>query len=239
MEIEINWFRAFFNFSEGINWFVMAYLLVMWRWLSVPFKWLAAYFMLATLGLAISNSVYIFFDLNNRFYFHLETPIQFIFLSMIFYVIIESAFIKRVIMVLNILFSIFSVINALYIESFWYSSPSIPETILHVAVISYTIYFIFNLYITNSVKVLNEETNIVLVLSLFFYFSSTLVLSMTDNFLGMGYKMEIQRLYYTIVCFMWIIHIGGILYALRIIYKDNIGQKTKDFSTKNLDEIPF
>jgi hypothetical protein len=237
MEVDINWYRAFFNFSEGINWFVMAYLLVMWRWLNPPFKWLAFVFINLTIGVAISYSVYIFFDLNNRFITHLRTPLQFILISMIYYTIIESAVLKRVIMTLNILFPLFCILNALFLESFWYSSPSIPTTILHLVVIIYSIYFLYNTYVNTTVNYLTVVTNIILVLSLFFNYSSTLVQEMTITLIG--YHKELHKIYYATICLIWIIHIVGIFYALRMIYIENNGRKSNGLSLKRADKTPF
>ena len=237
MEFEFNWFRALFNFSEGLNWFVMAYLLIMWRWLTTSFKWLAVVFIHVTLSVALSNSAYIFFDLNNRFISHLRTPIEFILIGMIYYSIIESYAVKKVIISLIILFPIFCIINALYIESFWYSSPTIPSTITNLAVIIYSIYFLYKTFVNSDIKSHIADTDVILVLSLFFFYSSTFVQEMTLNLIG--YNKEIKTLYYATICFVWIIHIGGILYSLRMIYNENNSRKRNGLSVKSSDETPF
>ena len=237
MEIEINWFRAFFNFSEGINWFVASYLLIMWRCLTPPFKWLTVVFIHITLGVAFSNSVYIFFDLNNRFIAHLRTPIQFFLMSMIYYAIIESSVFRRVIVALNIIFPIYCTLNALFIESFWFSSPTIPITINHIAAIVFSIYFLYSIYVRSEIKYPTTNTHVILVLSLFFYYASTLVQEMTFNLIG--YNKDLYKVYNATICFVWIIHIALILFAIRIIYKDNYGNKKNSLNVKQSEKSAF
>jgi hypothetical protein len=237
MEIEINWLRALLNFSEGINWLISAYLLIMWRWLTTPFKWLAAVFIDLTLGVVLSNSAYIFFDLNNRFIFHLRSPIHFILISMIFYTIIESAILKSVIIGLIIIFPLYCILNSLFIESFWYSTPTVPETITHLVVIIYSIYFIYDTFVNPTLKFHAKDTYVILVLSLFFYYASTLVQEMTFNLIG--YNNDLHKVYNATVCFIWIIHNGGILYTLRMIYKDNYVAKKNSFLLKQSEKTTF
>ena len=132
---DINWFRAFFNISEGINWFIAAYILGLWKWLPNSLKIIGFSLVMTPIFVAINNSVWIFFEQNTRFLYHIRVPIHLIVIGTFYSYIINNLKVKRFIRFLIVAFPLFCVLNALYFESFWTSSPNIPNTVYNLIIV--------------------------------------------------------------------------------------------------------
>jgi hypothetical protein len=219
MFAEINWYRAFFFLSEGLNWFIAGYIFCLWKWLPTSLKILGAYLAIIPLFVALNYSVWYFFEFNTRFLFHLLVPIEFVFFSLFFRQVIQTERIKRWLTWSNFLFVAFCVfLIALRVESFWKSSPDITETVMNIFVIVCSLVVFYEIYSSAAIVKLEKHPVFIVVISIFFFSSTTLILNATQNFCG--YDLHLADIYYFFTCLFWIIKSMALFYALWLIYKE-------------------
>lgn len=228
---EINWFRAFFNISEGLNWFIAAYVLALWKWLPNSLKIFGIYLVLIPLFVAINFSTWVFFEQNTRFLHHLKVPVDLIIFGSFYYNIINNLKVKRFIRFLIVAFPLFCVLDVVYIESFWTSSPNITNTVFNIIIVYLSFYYFYEIYKTTEIVHLHKYPVFLFVLSEFFFCSSTIIITATSNF--NNYDIDLSRLIYTIKCVFWIIKSSLIFYSLRLIYLENTSSVSNDLLSSN------
>lgn len=228
---DINWFQAFFDISEGVNWFIAAYVLALWKWIPNSLKIIGVYLVLMPLFVAINHSTWIFFEQNTRFLHHIRVPIDLIIFGAFYYTIINNLKVKRLVLFLIVAFSLFCVVDAAYIESFWTSMPDITNTVFNVLIVNLSFYYFYEIYKTTQIVHLHKYPVFLFVLSEFFFSSSTIIISATSNF--NNYDIDLKNLMYTITCVFWIIKSSLIFYSLRLIYLENTSSVSNDLKSLN------
>jgi hypothetical protein len=209
--------NIFIHSVEIFNISLLIAVLFSWNRLPSNIKWLAIYCFLIVPFLIINYTVGSYFDVNNRFLFHIELHIEFLLFSMFFYKTLTNEKLKQSVLYGVIIFFVCTVVDYLFFESFWLETPDKLFLIFNTWVILLSLSLFYQIYTEGKIKQLFKAPLFWIATALFFQNISSIFINATANL--WSYNEDIALLVYLIESLIWFIYVLMLLNFFRLLYK--------------------
>ncbi len=207
----------FIHAIETFNASLLIAVIYTWKILPSNFKWMAIYCLLIVPFLIVNYTVGYYFEVNNRFLFHIELHIDFLLFTMFFYKTLTNEMVKQRILYGVLIFFVCTAIDYLFFESFWLETPDKLFLIFNTWVISLSLSLFYQIYTEGKIKQLFKAPLFWIATALFFQNISSIIINATANL--WSYNTDIALFVYLIESLIWFIYVLMLLNFFRLLYK--------------------
>lgn len=164
--------------------------------------------------------------INNMFWKHFSWHLKFLVHSLTYYQLLSSVKLKKVIVVLIVAYSIFSVFDTLFLEPFSYYPSNISFVCTGVFIVHVFLLY-YQIYTENKIRYLERNAYFWLNSGVLFYYLSTILFSLFYNYVVYNASMEVYLILENIDSIVYILYALCICLTFYLSTKGELIQKKK------------